>query len=31
VVQAAYHKKVKGFRMHPTEYIFLDELAVEKA
>ena len=23
--------KVKGFRMHPTQYIFLDELAVEKA
>jgi peptide/nickel transport system substrate-binding protein len=30
VVQTAYHKKVKGFRMHPTEYIFLDELAVEQ-
>ena len=30
VVQAAFDKKVKGFQMHPTGYIFLDELAVEK-
>jgi peptide/nickel transport system substrate-binding protein len=31
VVQAGYDRRVKGFRMHPTSYIFLDELAVEKA
>jgi len=31
VVQTGYHKRVKGFRMHPSQYIFLDELAVEKA
>jgi peptide/nickel transport system substrate-binding protein len=31
VVQTGYHKSVKGFRMHPSQYIFLDELAVEKA
>jgi peptide/nickel transport system substrate-binding protein len=30
VVQTGFDKKVKGFRMHPTQYIFLDELAVEK-
>ncbi|HME21056.1 MAG TPA: ABC transporter substrate-binding protein [Acetobacteraceae bacterium] len=30
VVQAAFDKKVKGFQMHPTGYLFLDELAVEK-
>jgi peptide/nickel transport system substrate-binding protein len=30
VVHAAFDKKVKGFSMHPTGYIFLDELAVEK-
>jgi peptide/nickel transport system substrate-binding protein len=30
VVQTGYHKRVKGFRMHPSQYIFLDELAVEK-
>lgn len=28
-VAAAYNKRVKGFDMHPTKYIFLDELAVE--
>jgi peptide/nickel transport system substrate-binding protein len=31
VVQAGFDKRVKGFRMHPTQYIFLDELAAEKA
>ncbi len=31
VVQTGYHKRVKGFRMHPSQYIFLNELAVEKA
>ncbi len=31
VVQTGYHKRIKGFRMHPSQYIFLDELAVEKA
>jgi peptide/nickel transport system substrate-binding protein len=31
VVQTGFDKRVKGFRMHPTQYIFLDELAVEKA
>jgi peptide/nickel transport system substrate-binding protein len=31
VVQTGYNKRVKGFRMHPSQYIFLDELAVEKA
>jgi peptide/nickel transport system substrate-binding protein len=31
VVQTGFHKRVKGFRMHPSQYIFLDELAVEKA
>jgi peptide/nickel transport system substrate-binding protein len=30
VVQTGFDRKVKGFRMHPTQYIFLDELAVEK-
>lgn len=30
-VQTGYDKKVKGFRMHPTEYIFLDQMAVETA
>lgn len=30
IVQAGYDRKVKGFRMHPTSYLFLDELAVEK-
>jgi len=30
VVQAGFTRKVKGFRMHPTGYIFLDELAVAK-
>ena len=30
VVQTGFDKRVKGFRMHPTQYIFLDELAVEK-
>jgi peptide/nickel transport system substrate-binding protein len=30
VVQTGFDNKVKGFRMHPTQYIFLDELAVEK-
>jgi peptide/nickel transport system substrate-binding protein len=30
VVQAGFDHKVKGFRMHPTSYLFLDELAVEK-
>jgi peptide/nickel transport system substrate-binding protein len=29
VVQAAFDSKVKGFSMHPTGYIFLDEMAVE--
>ena len=27
-VYAAYHKKVKGFRMHPTSYIFGQDLAI---
>ena len=31
IVQTGYDRKVKGFHMHPTQYIFLDELAVEKA
>ena len=31
VVQAGFDRKVKGFRMHPTSYLFLDELAVEQA
>jgi peptide/nickel transport system substrate-binding protein len=31
VVQAGFDRKVLGFRMHPTSYIFLDELAVAKA
>jgi peptide/nickel transport system substrate-binding protein len=31
VVQTGFHKRIKGFRMHPSQYIFLDELAVEKA
>jgi peptide/nickel transport system substrate-binding protein len=31
IVQTGYDRRVKGFRMHPTQYIFLDELAVEKA
>jgi len=31
IVQTGFDKRVKGFRMHPTQYIFLDELAVEKA
>lgn len=31
IVQTSYDRKVKGFQMHPTQYIFLDELAVEKA
>jgi peptide/nickel transport system substrate-binding protein len=31
VVQTGYHKRVRGFRMHPSQYIFLAELAVEKA
>ena len=31
IVQTGYDRKVKGFQMHPTQYIFLDELAVEKA
>jgi peptide/nickel transport system substrate-binding protein len=31
IVQAGFDRKVKGFRMHPTGYIFLDELAVVKA
>jgi peptide/nickel transport system substrate-binding protein len=31
VVQTGFDKRVKGFRMHPTQYIFLDELALEKA
>ncbi len=30
IVQAGFDRKVKGFRMHPTSYIFFDELAVEK-
>ena len=30
VVQGGFDRKVKGFRMHPTSYLFLDELAVEK-
>ncbi len=30
IVQTGFDRKVKGFRMHPTQYIFLDELAVEK-
>ena len=30
IVQAGFDRKVKGFRMHPTSYLFLDELAVEK-
>ncbi len=30
IVQSAFNRKVRGFRMHPTSYIFLDELAVEK-
>jgi peptide/nickel transport system substrate-binding protein len=29
VVQTGYDRKVQGFRMHPTQYIFLDELAVQ--
>ena len=28
-VFAAYDKKVKGFKMHPTSYIFANELAIE--
>jgi peptide/nickel transport system substrate-binding protein len=31
IVQTGYDRKVKGFHMHPTQYILLDELAVEKA
>lgn len=31
VVQAGFDRKVKGFSMHPTSYLFLDELAVEQA
>ena len=31
IVQTGFDKRVKGFRMHPTQYIFLDEMAVEKA
>jgi peptide/nickel transport system substrate-binding protein len=31
VVQTGFNKRIKGFRMHPSQYIFLDELAVEKA
>ncbi len=28
-VQTGYDKKVKGFRMHPSQYIFAEQLAVE--
>ena len=28
-VFTAYDKRVKGFRMHPTQYIFADEMAIE--
>jgi peptide/nickel transport system substrate-binding protein len=28
-VQTGYDKKVKGFRMHPSQYIFGEQLAVE--
>jgi peptide/nickel transport system substrate-binding protein len=28
-IQTAYDKRVKGFNMHPTQYIFAEELAVE--
>jgi peptide/nickel transport system substrate-binding protein len=29
VIQTGYDKRVKGFRMHPTQYIFAEELAIE--
>jgi hypothetical protein len=28
-VATAYNNRVKGVEMHPTKYIFFDELAVE--
>jgi peptide/nickel transport system substrate-binding protein len=28
-VATAYNKRVKGFEMHPTKYIFFDQMAVE--
>ena len=28
-VATAYNSRVKGFRMHPTKYIFFDEMAIE--
>ena len=28
VIQTGYDKRVKGFRMHPTQYIFAEELAI---
>jgi peptide/nickel transport system substrate-binding protein len=28
-IQTAYDKRVKGFRMHPTQYIFAETLAIE--
>jgi peptide/nickel transport system substrate-binding protein len=31
VVQTGFRKRVLGFRMHPSQYIFAEELAVEKA
>lgn len=29
IIQTAYDKRVKGFRMHPSQYIFAEELGVE--
>jgi len=29
VIQTGYDKRVKGFRMHPTQYIFAEQLAIE--
>jgi peptide/nickel transport system substrate-binding protein len=29
VIQTAFDKRVKGFRMHPTQYIFAETLAIE--
>lgn len=31
VVSTAYDKRVKGFRMHPSQYIFANQLAIEPA
>ena len=28
VIQTGYDKRVKGFRMHPTQYIFAEQLAI---